>query len=408
MTKVYKAVFLSVLKNFKEGLIKISFPDGSQLEHGDQKSTLVADMKIHSNDFFRKLVLSADIGLGEAYVNCDWSSSDLSNFFRWALLNVESSGMISGTKKRSLKINALRVFDRWRHLLNKNTVQGSQKNISAHYDLSNDFYNLMLDPTMMYSCAYFENANTDLESAQLNKLKFLCQDLDIRSTDHILEIGCGWGGFATYAARNYGCKVTGVTISKKQFEYCLQRAKSEQLDHLLSFQFCDYRNLDGKYDKIISIEMLEAVGHEYLPDFFKKCEEVLKPDGALVVQVITSPDSRYESFKNGVDWIQKYIFPGSLLPSVAALNEASSQQSKLHMYQLRDIGIHYGQTLRHWKKRFLSRIEDVKKLKFDDRFIRMWEYYLSYCESAFDMRNISDVQITYIRPNNTLFKKKPF
>jgi len=254
---------------------------------------------------------------------------------------------------------------------------------------------------MTYSCGYFKQNENTLQEAQANKYDRLCESVKLNSNDHVLEIGCGWGGFAVHAAKKYGCKVTGITISKEQYDYAIQRIKKEGLENRVNIVLEDYRKIKGSFDKIISIEMLEAVGHKYLNAYFKKCHEVLKKDGVLGLQVIISPDSRYNALKNSVDWIQKHIFPGSLLPSVAAMNKAINDTGDMTLFSLNEMGLNYARTLATWRENFNNKIIEVKKLGFDDPFIRKWNYYLSYCEAAFAARNINVVQLVYSRPNNS-------
>ena len=277
----------------------------------------------------------------------------------------------------------------------------SRRNIAEHYDLGNDFYSLWLDETMTYSAARFETADQKLEDAQASKYDALCQKLDLKPTDHVLEIGCGWGGFCTHAARTYGCRVTAVTISKEQFAYATARVEREGLADKVEIRLQDYRHIEGQFDKIASIEMLEAVGDQYLETWFAKCHEVLKPDGLLAFQAITTPDCRHSNLRKGVDWIQKHIFPGSLLLSLARLNEAANRTGDLFLHGLEDLGAGYAKTLSLWHERFNDRLDEVSSLGFDGTFIRKWNFYLKYCEAAFATRNISVVQAVYTRPNNT-------
>jgi cyclopropane-fatty-acyl-phospholipid synthase len=262
----------------------------------------------------------------------------------------------------------------------------------------------MLDKTMSYSCGIFPDDQTSLYKSQLIKLQKICEDLDLRETDHVLEIGCGWGSFSIYAATKYGCKITGVTISKEQFNYLTEKIKRLDLADKITVHLMDYRDINGEFDKIVSIEMIEAVGDKFLPQYFKTIDQLLKRDGVAVIQAITSPDSRYKSFKNSVDFIQKHIFPGSLLPSVGAMVAACQDDTQLQIHNLRDIGLHYAKTLRTWAEKVEENNEQIKALGMNTSFFRKWNYYLSYCEAAFLERNISDVQMTLIKPNNTTYK----
>ena len=389
---------------FKSGGVTIIMPSGESIQTGDGKS---AQIHINSSAFFKKCVLGGDIGFAESYMDGDWTTPDLRQIFNWIIGNIESSGVLSGSSSKFFGINFMSMANKLGHILRENTLSGSKKNISYHYDLGNDFYALMLDSSMTYSCGLFQGVDLNdpsaLYHAQMKKYEQLCQDLDLKSTDHILEIGCGWGGFAEYAASKFGCKITGVTISNEQLKYANERIKKAGLDHLINFQFIDYREIQGKFDKVISIEMIEAVGDKFLPTYFQTINNRLKSDGIAVIQAITSPDSRYEEFKKGTDFIQKHVFPGTLLPSIRAITNACTE-TKLHLYNLRDIGLDYATTLNIWHERFVKNWDKIEPLGFDDVFKRKWEYYLIYCEVAFATRNISDVQITLIKPNNQTYK----
>ncbi len=367
---------------------------------GDGKG-IHASIKINDADLFRILVLYGDIGFGEAYEDGLWETENITDVIKWILLNIEHAPFVSGSKTKVLALNLLKWLNRIYHNNRSNSISGSQKNISEHYDLNNDFFACFLDETMTYSSGYFQTEGLSLYEAQLAKYKRLAEQLQLKSTDHVLEIGSGWGGNAIFMAKNYACKVTSITISIEQQKLARQRIKEAGLSHLINVVIQDYRELDGQYDKIVSIEMLEAVGHNYYETYFAKCWQVLKPDGIFAFQVITSPDSRYESLRKGVDWIQKHIFPGSLLPSVARINRAINKTTDFTLVDLKDLGKDYAQTLHLWFDRFNLNIDVVKALGFDERFIRKWHYYFNYCEAAFEMRNIHVMQMVYVRPNNT-------
>jgi cyclopropane-fatty-acyl-phospholipid synthase len=295
----------------------------------------------------------------------------------------------------------MKFYNRLFHSRRDNSLNGSRKNISEHYDLSNDFFALWLDPTMTYSSAYFKEETFTLEEAQKAKYQRLCEQLHLKPTDHVLEIGSGWGGNAIYMASNFGCKVTTITISQEQQKLAIERVKAAGLDDRISVEIQDYRKIKGQYDKIVSVEMLEAVGARYFENYFEQCHKLLKQDGIFALQVITCPDSRFEALRDGVDWIQKHIFPGSLLPSVGSMNEAINRTGDLTLVDLKDLGLHYARTLKTWFENFNQQLEEVKKLGFSESFIRKWNYYLCYCEAAFEMRNINVMQLVYARPNNT-------
>jgi cyclopropane-fatty-acyl-phospholipid synthase len=402
-SSIYKKIVLNMLKQFTIGELHLELSNGENLIIGEGNG-LKVDIKVKDTDFYRRCVLYGDIGFGEAYCDGFWETSNLTNVIRWVIQNIETSGVMSGSRVKNMATNLLGQINRIGHIFKKNSKKGSQSNISYHYDLSNDFYQLMLDETMSYSCGIFKNPDTTLQEAQVNKLEYLCDDLDIRPGDHILEVGCGWGGFAIHAVRNYDCKVTGITISKEQYNFSLNKVKELALEDKITVLLTDYRELNGKYDKIISVEMIEAVGHEFLPEYFKTIDKLLKKDGVAVVQAITSPDSRYDQFRKGVDFIQKHIFPGTLLPSINSMTMACVKETELQIYNLRDIGLHYAKTLEHWRETCFEEKDKILNLGMDETFFKKWNYYLCYCEAAFQERNISDIQITFIKPNNTSYK----
>lgn len=397
----YENAVLNLISKMDKGRLTLSLPCGEQLEIGDGKGDVKAVINIKDHAFYKNLVLYGDIGFGEGFVNGLWDTDNITNVIKWVLLNIENAPSVSGSKTKTFALNIFKWFNRTYHNSRSNTISGSQKNISEHYDLNNDFFATFLDSTMTYSSGYFVDKDTTLEDAQYAKYERLARQMNLKPTDHVLEIGSGWGGNAIYMAGTYGCRVTSVTISKEQQKLAMERVTAAGLADKVEVIIKDYRDIDGEYDKIVSIEMLEAVGHNYYEAYFAKCNEVLKPDGILAFQVITSPDSRYSSLRKGVDWIQKHIFPGSLLPSVAKLNLAINKTSDLTMVDLKDMGLDYARTLKLWHEAFDKNISAVKTLGFDDTFIRKWKYYLNYCEAAFEMRNINVMQMVYTRPNNT-------
>jgi len=397
----YEKVILGLLSKMNLGRLNISLPSGEMLKIGDGNG-VEAGIEIRNNDFFRRCVLYGDIGFGEAYVDGDWDTDNITNVIKWFLLNVENAPTVSGSNTKNFILNILKIFNKIYHFKRTNSVNGSRKNISEHYDLNNDFFALFLDPTMTYSAGYFREEGMSLQQAQIEKYDRLCRQLRLKPTDHVLEIGSGWGGNAIHIAKNYGCKVTTATISEEQYKMAKERVAKERLEDKVNVVLKDYRLLEGTFDKIVSIEMLEAVGAEFYDVYFKKCNDLLAKNGILAIQVITCPDSRFESLRKGVDWIQKHIFPGSLLPSVAAINKSVNNTGNLTMVDLKDLGLDYAKTLAIWQEEFNKRLAEVKKLGFDERFIRKWNYYLSYCEAAFEMRNINVMQIVYARPNNSL------
>jgi cyclopropane-fatty-acyl-phospholipid synthase len=396
----YQDIILRILSRMDKGRMHLTLPDGEQIVLGNGEGNVSADVTINSNEFFRQTILYGDIGFGEAYVDGLWDTGNITSVIKWFLLNVENNPAVSGNKSQAVLLNILKWFNRVSHFKRANSINGAQKNISEHYDLNNDFFASFLDSTMTYSSAYFYKEGMNLQEAQLAKYERLCRQLHLKPTDHVLEIGSGWGGNAIYMAQNYGCKVTSLTISSEQLKHAKERVAEAGLSARVNIVMKDYRMMEGQFDKIVSVEMLEAVGHRYMDVYFKKCHDLLKNNGILALQVITSPDSRYDSLRKGVDWIQKHIFPGSLLPSVAAINGSINRTGDLTMVDLKDLGLHYAQTLKLWFDQFNANLPAITSLGFDDTFIRKWNYYFCYCEAAFAMRNINVMQLVYSRPNN--------
>lgn len=398
--RFWQRLVMSALEEMTLGCLHLELPDGTKKVIGRPGADITATVRILNWGFFKRCVLFGDVGFGEAYVDGDWDTDDITRVISWFILNVEHSPAMSGSRARKFLINLLGWQNRWRHLLRPNSLTMSRRNIAEHYDLGNDFYELFLDSTMTYSSGLFASAEQTLEAAQIAKYDRLCRQLNLKSSDHLLEIGTGWGGFSRHAAKNYGCKITTVTISEEQFKYAREISQKEGLAGRVEVKLQDYRSLAGLFDKIVSIEMIEAVGDQYLETYFAKCQELLKPNGLFALQMITCPDSRHESLRKNVDWIQKHIFPGSLLLSIHRVNEALRQTGDLFLYDLKDLGLSYAETLRRWRCAFNRNEAAVRALNYDTRFIRKWNYYLSYCEAAFAMRNISVVQAVYTRPNN--------
>ncbi len=403
MTKkrtLYEKLILNLLTNMPLGSMSLTLADGEHIQIGNGEG-VAAKVTIHNQSFFKRCVLYGDIGFGEGYVDGDWDTESITDVIKWFILNVEHAPTVSGSNVKAVALNLMKFYNRLFHSRRDNSLNGSRKNISEHYDLSNDFFALWLDPTMTYSSAYFKEETFTLEEAQKAKYQRLCEQLHLKPTDHVLEIGSGWGGNAIYMATNFGCKVTTITISQEQQKLAIERVKAAGLDDKISVEIQDYRKIKGQYDKIVSVEMLEAVGARYFENYFEQCHKLLKQDGILALQVITCPDSRFEALRDGVDWIQKHIFPGSLLPSVGSMNEAINRTGDLTLVDLKDLGLHYARTLKTWFENFNQQLEEVKQLGFSETFIRKWNYYLCYCEAAFEMRNINVMQLVYARPNNT-------
>ncbi len=398
--RLYQKIFDNVLSQLPAGRLQVTLPSGEERAYGLRAPGPEASLRIVRPDFFRKCILYGDVGFGEAYVDGDWETDDVVGVLSWFLVNMENAPAGYSEKRRLPLTNALLFVNRLRHWLRANTLRTARRNISDHYDLGNDFFRLFLDPGMTYSCAWFKSPEDSLESAQAEKYDRLCRKLQLASTDHVLEIGGGWGGFAMHAARNYGCRVTSITLSQEQWKYATARAEAEGLAGQVEFLLTDYRRVAGKYDKIVSIEMIEAVGHEYFESYFRKCAELLKKNGLLAIQAITCPDSRYLSHRRNVDWMQKHIFPGGLLPSIGIMNRAINRTGDLQLHSLEDMAPHYARTLVRWRETFNHNVEAVLAQGFSESFIRKWNYYLTSSEAAFRTRNISVVQAVFTRPNN--------
>lgn len=387
-------------KAMSKGRLIMHLPDGGQVQYGEDEESDPAIMQIKSEDFFVKCVLYGDIGLGESYVDGDWETQDISAVVSWFILNVRKSPSMSGSAARSFLINCLGYLNRLGHKRRSNTLENSKKNIHEHYDLGNQFYKLFLDETMTYSCAYFQGQGESLSEAQAAKYDRLCKKLKLEKRDHVLEIGCGWGGFAEHAASRYGCKITGVTISEEQLKFAKDRIRNAGLEEQVTLLFKDYRHIEGQFDKIVSIEMLEAVGDAYLEDYFDQCNRLLKPEGLLALQIITCPDSRYNQLRKGTDWSQKHIFPGSLLLAQHRVAQAMENVGSLFLHSWEEFSHNYAQTLKSWHARFNASLPEVRAQGFDEAFIRKWNYYLEYCHAGFNMRNVGVAQAVYTRPNN--------
>lgn len=403
--KIYKTIFFKALGGMKRGSLRLILPDGSQALLGDPNSKY--EPKFHSGlmhiknpVFFKKAVLHGDIGFSEAYLTGDWDTDSIENVISWFILNVDEAPNLSGAKKKLFHLDLFNLGNKFLHFLRRNTLKGSKKNIVEHYDLGNSFYKLFLDPTMTYSSAYFTELDQSLEAAQVKKVDLLCQKLKLTPEDHLLEIGSGWGFLSIHAAKNYGCRVTTVTLSEEQYRFAKERIAKEGLADKIDIRIQDYRKLDGQFTKLVSVEMLEAVGDAYYETFFKKCQDLLVPNGIMALQVITCPDSRFQAFKKGIDFIQKHIFPGSLLPSIGRMNQAINRTGDMYLHNLEDMGLNYAKTLRLWQKAFEDNLTEVRAQGYSEGFIRKWKFYLSYCAAAFQMRNISVVQMVYTRPNN--------
>jgi cyclopropane-fatty-acyl-phospholipid synthase len=396
------ATVSGMLTQVQVGAVEVTLPDGRRRVFGDLTSELRAEIQVHDWRFLTDLLHGATVGVGESYVEGRWSSSDLVSLIRIVIANRRALRRI--TPAAVLNI----AGDKLIHTMRANRLGQSKRNIEAHYDLSNELYALFLDDTMTYSAAYFPDPTVTLEEAQEAKYARLAERIRTDETCHVLEIGCGWGGFASYVARTYGCHVTGITLSERQAAYARERMVREGLDHLVDVQVVDYREVRGSFDRVVSIEMIEAVGHRYFGTYFETIDRLLAPDGLAAIQVITIPEQRYEHYRRRPDFIQRYIFPGGHLPSLEAMAGSMGQHSELYIDSAENIGVHYAETLRRWRERFLDNVDEVRALGFDDRFVRMWEFYLAYCEGAFLARYINDLQLVLTRPMNGTLGVGPY
>jgi len=377
---------------------QITIVNGSDHQRYGQRTErcpLSVTLRVHDARFWSELAFGGSIGAGEAYMQGYWSANDLTALVRILLQN---RAVLDGLETGLARLTA--PLQKALHWLNRNTRAGSRRNIAAHYDLGNDFFQLFLDPTMMYSSAIFEHPQMTLEQAQHARLERICRKLDLRPTDHLLEIGTGWGGMAIHAARHYGCRVTTTTISREQQALAVERIRQAGLAGRITVLLEDYRDLDGQYDKLVSIEMIEAVGHQFYDTYFEKCGALLKPDGLMLLQAITIADQRYDAARQSVDFIQRHIFPGSTIPSVTAMTASLTRASDLKLVHLEDIGPHYATTLRRWRENFLRNLEPIRALGYPESFLRMWEFYLCYCEGGFAERALGDVHMLLARPQN--------
>ena len=394
-----KEVFVRSLKNLRYGSLELVCP-GETLMFGDIHSDLHATIAVGDEEFFARAIVGGDIGIGESYMDGQWTSPDVCAVLRLGIRNltlIEKSHPLLSAMTRSK--NA------WMHRWHANSVKGSRANISYHYDLGNDFYRLFLDRSMAYSCGYYLEPSDSLEEAQLRKFERICSKLSIAPGERILEIGTGWGGFAIHAARNYGCHVTTTTISSSQYKFASDWVARLGLQDRIQVLKSDYRELSGSFEKIVSIEMFEAVGLSYYDEFFATCDRLLGPNGKMLMQTITMNENGFAEYVKGCDWIQKHIFPGGELASFTEVLRSIARATSLSMCGHEDIGFHYVHTLGAWRDRFHAALPEVRQLGFDDRFIRMWEYYLDYCAAAFTERHVSDVQLVFEKdrklPRNT-------
>lgn len=392
LARAIRRRILRVLSEIEAGSLVVVDPWGEHRFEGREPGQR-ARIDVHDADFYVMAGLRGSVGAGESYMAGGWSTPDLVAVVRLMVRNRHVlEGLEGGLVRFAMPM--LRAY----HAARSNTVRGARRNISAHYDLGNEFFELFLDPTMMYSSAFFERDDMSLEEASTAKLDRICRTLDLGPADHVVEIGTGWGGFAVHAASRYGCRVTTTTISREQHKRAQERVAAAGLGERVTVLLEDYRHLDGRYDKLVSIEMIEAVGHRFYDDYFGKIGELLRPNGMALLQAITIRDDLFEIAKNRVDFIQRYIFPGSCIPSVAAIMQAVSRRTDLRLAELFDITGHYARMLALWRERFMANRSQVMRLGFDDAFVRMWEYYFAYCEGGFAERQIGDVHLLFKKP----------
>lgn len=386
-----RGLLLRRLGQLAAGRIQLIDADGTH-EIGDSTQEPIT-LTIHRPRFYRRAITGGALGAAAAYLDGDWDCPDLLALFRLFVRDQQAGA----------QMNNGRIADLWArlgHALRANTRRGSRRNIRDHYDLGDDLFELFLDESMTYSAAVFDDADRSLEDAQSAKLDRICRKLDLQPEHHVLEIGTGWGSFAVHAAHHYGCRVTTTTLSDAQYARATERVAQAGLADRVTVLQCDYRDLEGQYDRLVSIEMIEAVGHANLPTFFRCCGERLRPDGRMLLQVITTSDREYERYRRSVDFIQRYVFPGSLCPALSALTGAMARSSDLRITHLEDLSADYERTLHEWRDRFWDRIEDVRAQGYPERFVRLWDYYLQYCEAGFAERHIGDLQLVLARPGN--------
>jgi cyclopropane-fatty-acyl-phospholipid synthase len=377
---IYRMMLLSMLKKLQGGRLAVFEDGGSMQSFGVMASAddINASITVNNDEMWQMVVTRGSIGAGEAYMAGYWTSPDLTQVVRLLVRNRDIVNGMDGQQSLLARM-ALKAV----HAMNRNTQEGSKKNISAHYDLSNDFFSLFLDPAMMYSSAVFNHPAQSLADASFHKLDMICQQLQLTSDDHLMEIGTGWGGMAIHAAKHYGCRVTTTTISQQQYDFAKDRIVSEGLSDRITLLLKDYRELEGQYDKLVSIEMIEAVGAEFQQAYFEICNNLLKPGGKALIQAITISESIYQQYLNDTDFIRQYIFPGGCLPTIPLMKQITREHTDLELVAVSDITQDYATTLRHWRQRLLFNSKQVMKLGFDLDFLRMWEFYFCYCEGGF-------------------------
>lgn len=389
--KIYRSIVFKILEGLKS--VHLEIKEHNQIySFGQDNASLKAQIEIYEPKAYSSLLFGGSIGMGESYIRKEWHSDDLPKVIQVFARNLD---LLEKFEKRFAWLTyPVHLLQHWS---NRNTKKNSRSNILAHYDISNEMYESMLDPNMQYSSAVFDNKDQSLDDAQLNKLKKICDDLKLTENDHLLEIGTGWGGLALYAAENYGCKVTTTTISDAQYEYAKERISRSNSAPNIELLKKDYRELTGQYDKVVSIEMIEAVGHQFLPGYFKKIDTLLKDKGLLLIQAITIKDQQYDQYRKGVDFIQRYIFPGGCLPSISEMTKVLKHQTNMSLVSLNDFGIDYANTIEHWQMRFNRYFQSMKDTKLDESFSRLWTFYFSYCIGGFREGNTSVIHFKAVK-----------
>ena len=406
-TSKFQEKLLGRFSKLKHGLVNLQQGDQCfQLGDANIESQLTADILVSDSAFFRRILMGGTMGSAETYMDGQWSCSDLTALIRIMIRNIDQVSTLNKAVSR-IRTMAWRL----KHAARKNSVNGSKKNIVEHYDLGNEFYKLFLDPTMNYSSGIFDakvaankfsSAEDEMHAASLTKMDRICQKLNLQTGQEVLEIGTGWGAMAVHMASHYGCNVTTTTISEEQHRLACERVEAAGMEHQIKVLKQDYRTLTGQYDKLVSIEMVEAVGHKFMNGFFAKCSSLLRDDGEMCLQAITMSPQNWKAYLRSVDFIRAYVFPGGCLPTVGSLHSAAAEATDMRMLHTEDMTPHYATTLNHWKRNFLGRLDDVRALGFDERLIRLWNFYLSYCEAGFEERRVHCVQMMFGKPKSVI------
>ncbi len=394
LARLGRRLLLGQFERLQHGELRLVEPAGER-RFGRRTPRCDVSVTVHVDhpQMYADAAFGGTVGAGEAYIRGLWRCDDLTGLVRLFVVNRD---LMNGMNSRWSLVS--RPFLKLFHVLNRNSRHGSARNIAAHYDLGNELYSLMLDPTMAYSCGIFQTPDSTLEQASIAKFDAVCRKLALQPGDRVVEIGTGWGGLAIHAATHYGCHVTTTTISKEQYDYAREKIASAGLGDRITLLLQDYRDLEGRFDKAMSIEMIEAVGADYLDTYLAKCASLLEDHGAMLLQAITIQDQYYEQARKSVDFIQRFIFPGSFIPSVGVIADSLARVSDLKVFHLEDIGPHYATTLRHWRERFFENIAQVRRIGYPESFVRLWEYYLCYCEGGFAERQLGDVQFLLTKP----------